>query len=363
MAIIFIGIMIAFLDRVVVSVLAANDPFLTEMGIKGQPLKIGMMMSAFLAAYGIGNVALSPLGDYLGPRKAMCLCIITWIISMFIGGIATVFTTFIVARIILGIGEGFYYPMQSIYIKNWFPPQERGRANAMWIIGQSVAPALAMPLFSYLIGKYGWRESYFFCIVLSLIPLYLLWFHTTDTPRTNKKVNALELQHIEEGLAKEQKAGETAVTQSFWQRVQPFVANYHYWLLVLWYMCLQLIFWGFVSWLPAYLKMARGFTWAEMGWMASLPFLVTIVTKACNGWINDRIGRCAPLMCVTMCLGAICVYSAATVEGKYASVFFLSFAMGFTGMAAPSAWTLLQNLVPANSVGTAGGIMNGIACG
>lgn len=141
------------------------------------------------------------------------------------------------------------------------------------------------------------------------------------------------------------------------------MANYHYWLLVLWYMCLQLIFWGFVSWLPAYLKVARGFTWAEMGWMASLPFLVTVVTKACNGWINDRIGRCAPLMCVSMCLGAICVYSAATVEGKYASVFFLSFAMGFSGMAAPSAWTLLQNLVPANSVGTAGGIMNGIACG
>lgn len=204
-AIIFIGIVIAYLDRVVVSVLAANNPFLTEMGIKGQPLKIGMMMSAFLAAYGIGNVALGPLGDYLGPRKAMCLCIITWIISMFIGGIAAVFTTFIVARIILGIGEGFYYPMQSVYIKNWFPPQERGRANAMWIIGQSVAPALAMPLFAYLIGKYGWRESYFFCIVLSLIPLYLLWFHTTDTPRTNKKVNALELQYIEEGLAKEKK--------------------------------------------------------------------------------------------------------------------------------------------------------------
>ncbi len=61
----FIGIFIAYLDRVNVSVLAANDPFLLEMGIKDTPVRIGMMMSVFLAAYGISNVVLSPIGDYL----------------------------------------------------------------------------------------------------------------------------------------------------------------------------------------------------------------------------------------------------------------------------------------------------------
>lgn len=102
----FIGIFIAYLDRVNVSVLAANDPFLLEMGIKDTPVRIGMMMSVFLAAYGISNVVLSPIGDYLGPRKSMMLCIVLWTISLFIGGIATSFMLIIVSRIILGIGEG-----------------------------------------------------------------------------------------------------------------------------------------------------------------------------------------------------------------------------------------------------------------
>ncbi len=115
------------------------------MGIEGMPLQIGMMMTVFLAAYGIANVVLSPLGDYLGPRKAMMLCILIWTIALMIGGVATSFALIIICRILLGIGEGFYYPLQSVFIKNWFPKQERGRANAAWIVGQSVAPAIAMP--------------------------------------------------------------------------------------------------------------------------------------------------------------------------------------------------------------------------
>lgn len=144
-ACLFIGIFIAYLDRVNVSVLAANEPFLAYMGIEGMPLQIGMMMTVFLAAYGIANVVLSPLGDYLGPRKAMMLCILIWTIALIIGGVATSFALIIICRILLGIGEGFYYPLQSVFIKNWFPKQERGRANAAWIVGQSVAPAIAMP--------------------------------------------------------------------------------------------------------------------------------------------------------------------------------------------------------------------------
>lgn len=65
-ACLFIGIFIAYLDRVNVSVLAANEPFLAYMGIEGMPLQIGMMMTVFLAAYGIANVVLSPLG----PQKS-----------------------------------------------------------------------------------------------------------------------------------------------------------------------------------------------------------------------------------------------------------------------------------------------------
>lgn len=361
--ILFIGIMVAYLDRVNVSILSANDEFLTYMGIKGQPIQIGMMMSMFLAAYGIANVTLSPIGDYLGPRKAMALCIVLWTISLFVGGFATSFTTFIVARIILGVGEGWYYPMQSLFIKNWIPPQERGRANATWVIGQSLAPAIAMPLFAYIVGNYGWRDSFYLCILLGFIPLYLFWFHSTDKPSTHKKVNAAELKYIQEGMAKEINNPQTAEKQSFWERVKPFSTNYKYWLLVCWYMSLQFIYWGLVSWLPAYLKTARGFSWTEMSWLASMPFVFAVVTKAVSGWINDKIGKSGPLLFAAMLLGSISIYGAATVSGKYPAAILLTCAFGFVAMATSSAWTLLQGLVPSGSLSTAAGTMNGISTG
>jgi sugar phosphate permease len=358
-----IGIMVAYLDRVNVSVLAASESFLVDMGIKGQPVQIGMMMSTFLAVYGIANVALSPLGDYWGPRKSMMVAIALWCVSLFMGGIAGSFTVLIASRIILGVGEGFYYPMQSLFVKHWFPPQERGRANASWVIGQSIAPAIAMPFFAYVVATFGWRDSFHIALALTMVPLYLLWFQTTDTPRTNKKVNALELQHIEEGLAKEQESRADDAKETLLQRIKPFASNYRYWLLVYWYMSMNFMYWGLVSWLPSYLKTARGFSWAEMGWLASLPFILTICTTALNGWINDRIGRSAPLLFLAMFLGGAFIYLAATVSGKYTAAMFLTCAFGTTSMATSVAWTLLQGFVPARSLSTAAGTMNGIATG
>lgn len=365
LACLFIGIFIAYLDRVNVSVLAASDLFLTDMGIKGMPVQIGMMMSVFLAAYGVANVALSPLGDYLGPRKAMLLCLVLWTVSLLIGGMATTFAMIIVSRVVLGIGEGFYYPLQSLFVKNWFPPQERGRANAAWVIGQSVAPAAAMPLFVYVIGTFGWRESFHLCLVLGLIPMYMLWRHTTDTPRQHRRINQAELRHIEDGQALERQRDAAAGGDrlSLAERIKPFVSDYRYWLLVLWYLCLQCMYWGLISWLPVYLKSARGFSWAEMGWLASLPFLFGIAFKALTGWLTDRIGRNAPILAAAMFLAGICIYFGAVVPDKYASAILLALAVGLCTMGTPAAWTLLQGLVPGKSMSTAAGAMNGIANG
>lgn len=360
-ACLFIGIFIAYLDRVNVSVLGADELFLIEMGIKDTPVKIGMMMSVFLAAYGIANVTLAPLGDYFGPRKSMMACIVLWTFSLFIGGIAGSFTMIIASRILLGVGEGFYYPLQSVFIKNWFPKQERGRANSAWVVGQSVAPALAMPFFTWLIAAFGWRSNFWVCMSLGLIPLYLLWRHTADTPRQHKSINEAELRHIESGM--ESAPNTKAVKPTLKERLKPFISNYRYWLLVAWYLSLQCMYWGLITWLPSYLRSARGFSWSEMGLLASLPFILSIISKASSGFIADRIGRSAPILMAAMLLAGICVYIGAVTEHKYVSAILLSMAVAFCTMGTPVAWTLLQSLIDSNSVSTASGMMNGLANG
>lgn len=359
--ILLITMMVAFFDRVNISILAANDTFLRDMGIKGHPVQIGLMMTLFLLGYGAANVCFSPLGDLLGPRKAICIAISLWAVAMFVGGITASFAVMMAARLLLGLGEGIHHPMQSKYIKKWFPPQERGRANAVWNIGTSLAPAIAMPLFTWNIAEFGWRSNFFVCLVMSLIPLYLLWFHTTDSPRECKKVNALELQYIEEGLAKEAKVVEKASSDLFWENIKVLVKNYRFWLMIVFYVADMCVFWGMFSWLPSYLKSARGFTWTQMGMLSSLPFILAVLCKAGAGWLSDRVGRYAPFCFGSMLISAACTYFGAIVHSNIASALLLAVGMGALAAGTPPAFTLLQGLVPVRTVSVAAGSMNGIA--
>ncbi|MFC5592047.1 MFS transporter [Sporosarcina soli] len=361
--ILFIGITVAYVDRVNVAVIAANGKFLADMGIAGDPVKIGLMMTSFLVAYAISNVILSPLGDYLGPRKAMVLAYLIVCISLLMGGIAGTFTMLIAARLLLGVGEGLYYPMQNTFVKNWFPPKERGRANTAWIIGQSLSQAIAMPIFAYLVIAFSWRSTFLFALVLSIIPLLLLWFFTADTPRKHKKVNELERKYIEDELEKEKIANnETTLTQaSFWERTKTFALNYRFWLLMLTLATNSIISWGLVTWLPTYLNQERGFSWTAMGWLATLPFVLGILFKLLSGYIIDRMGRNAPVITISALLCGAAVFFGINAENNLLAALLIAFAVGVLSMQIPAIFTLLQSLVPRNTISSATGTLNGIA--
>lgn len=293
-AILFLAVFFSYLDRVNVSVLVVDPAFLTAMGISGAVAK-GMLMTTFLIAYGVGNVILSPLGDIFGPRKAMAVCIVIWIISMVIGGLAPTYAIITISRVLLGLGEAMHFPMQSKFIKQWFPPQERGKANAVWQTGMAVAPAIAMPFFTWIIHLSGWRMSFFILAALSLVPLLLVWWYTADSPSQSKRTNQLEREYIEAGQAKEaaatgeKQAGEEK--QGIVAAFKSFADNRNFWLLTCFYMMHVSILFGTMTWLPSYFKEARGFSWTAMGILSSLPFVLAVGTKILSGYLADKLPR------------------------------------------------------------------------
>jgi len=361
--ILLVTLLIAYLDRVNVSVLLADNVFLTEMGIKGQPIQMGLLMTLFLIAYGVSNVFLSPLGDYLGPRKAMSLSILLWGGSLFLGGIAATFTTMLAARVILGIGEGMHWPMQSKYVKNWFPPHERGKANAVWVVGLMAGPAIAMPFLTWAIQSYGWRTSFFILVAFGLIPLILLWFCTTDYPHQHKGANQAERDYIEAGQkaekALEAQAGHTTV----WENMKVFIFDYHFWLVTLYYFCLASIFWGTMAWLPSYLKVARGFSWAAMGAFSALPYILGVASVLASGYISDKMGRRAPVCVVSMLGASAGIYFGAYAPDNTTAAILISVGIASIGLGIAPAWALVQEIVPGKAIGAGAGMMNGVSNG
>ena len=361
--ILLVTLLIAYLDRVNVSVLLADNTFLSDMGIKGQPVQMGLLMTLFLIAYGISNVFLSPIGDYLGPRKAMCLSIFLWCLSLFIGGIASTFTIMLAARVILGIGEGMHWPMQSKYVKNWFPPHEWGKANAVWVVGLMAGPALAMPFLTWAIQSFGWRTSFFILVGFGLLPLILLWFYTTDHPHQHKGANQAERDLIEEGQKAEKELEAQAGHSTLWDNMKAFIFDYRFWLVTLYYFCLASIFWGTMAWLPSYLKVARGFSWAAMGAWSSLPYVLGIVSVLASGYISDKIGRRAPLCFVSMLGAAAGIYFGAYAPDNTTAALLISVGIASIGLGIAPAWAMVQHIVPGKAIGAGAGMMNGVSNG
>lgn len=360
--VLLITIMVAYFDRVNISILIADEHFLKAMGIADHPSKAGLLMTVFLIAYGLGNVFLSSLGDYLGPRRAMLLAVVTWGIAMFMGGIAPTLAVMLLSRFLLGIGEGIHFPMQSTYVKAWFPKKERAKANASWFIGTSLAPAVAMPFFSWLVPHTSWHISFFTCTVVGFVPLYLIWRFAPDTPRQCKFTNLAEITYIENGQEGETTHGpKPAFKTLLRENLHLLKGNPLFWMLVIYYSVHNIVYWGLLTWLPAYLKSARGFSWSEMGVLASLPFILSIACKLFAGWASDIVGRRAPF-CIVASLGAaLGLYLSAQTSNNMLAAISICFGMGVLTLGAPMTFTMLQEMVPAKAISLGAGIMNGLS--
>jgi len=360
LAILSFTVLVAYLDRVNVSVLIAFPRFLEEMGLRHNPFGQGLLMTFFLVAYGLGNILLGPVGDRLGPRKTMCVALVTWTVPLLVAATARAVILLYAAMFVLGAGEAMHYPMLIAFVKNWFPREERGKANSSWLIGQMVGPAAGMAFFAAIIAAHGWRAIYWLCAILSMVSIPLVWYFTTDRPEQHRWINQAELEHITKGQTQEA-ATKGVQPGTAWQNFVVLIKNPDFCCCAFSFWASTSMWWGIMSWLPQYLRVARGFSWAKMGFFSSLPYLFGLVGLISAGVVADRLKRAAPLNCIGLAGCALFIGFGAIVHNSYWSACLLCVALFFKGVSIPMAWTLLQAFVPASIMGQAAGLQNGSA--
>jgi sugar phosphate permease len=353
-------VLVAYLDRVNVSLLIAFPRFLEEMGLKGNPVGQGLLMTFFLISYGLGNVLLGPIGDRLGPRKAMSIALVTWAAPLMVAANAKTITVLYASMFVLGAGEALHYPMQIALVKNWFPRQERGKANSTWLLGQMIGPALGMSCFSMVLAGYGWRAIYWLCAILSMAAVPLIWFVIRDRPDQHPWVNKAELDYIKKGLTADATPKEKGVqTGSALQNYLELIKSPDFCCSAISFWASVSMWWAIMSWMPQYLRVARGFSWAKMGVFSTLPFIFGLIGLISAGVIADKLKRAAVINCVGLAGCAAFLFLAAIVPNNYLCAALLCVALYFKGVSLPMAWTVLQAFIPAHKMGQAAGLQNG----
>jgi sugar phosphate permease len=363
--VLFMALLVAYLDRVNASVLIADPVFLNDMGIANRPDLRGLITSVFLWIYGGTALLLSFTLDKIGARKGLILIAVIWAMSMFLGGMAWSFAALLASRVVLGLGEGLQVPLNSMVVKTWAPPRERGMANSIWGTGLFLGSAVSMPLVAWIVGSWGWRISYFILGVIPLVvivPLVLIFVY--NRPQESRWVSKKELEYIETELAAEKDLQKKDLKVSdeqkgaAWRRL---LKSPDYWLSAAGWMFTTWMFWGLLAWLPSYLKSARGFTWAQMGALSSLPYLVGTAVALLSGYLMFRMRKSTMFMWQGPLVYAISLTLAIVSKSNIASALWMSVAMGGICWEFGASFVTLQKIVPSEITAKATGLWQGIA--
>lgn len=350
---------VAYFDRTNMAVLIANHNFDQVFGIEGNKLAQGALITAFLLPYGLVNIVTGPVGDRLGGRKGISIAIIVWTVSMLVSGLISSYAWLIILRVILGIGESIMGPAVNMVTAQWFPDKERARANSAWLGGLFIAPAFSYPVLAWIVGSFGWRESFFVLAAVGLfVALPLIWFWTKDFPEADSKISLEEIQYIRNG----QSAPKKTEQRAFWNEAGKVFGYYKYWFALVAYCGYQVSFWGFGTFLPSYLEQQRHQTFGSASVYAILPWISATVLTLIGGYIGDRSNRTRAVQwSLGYIIAAICSYIGVMSYSFTMSIIFVSLGVGMLASVLGPMWAIVQEMSPQGVSGFASGVFNGVS--
>ena len=316
-----------------------------------------MLMSGFLLTYGLFQFFWGWFVKRFGPRMSAIVGIIVWAASMTLSGIAATAGAMIAARVALGIGEAFMFPVSNTFVANWFPIKERARASTFWLNGITLGPIIAGALIVAVTGMGGWRMVFFVLAALSiLIPLPMVIFLMRDHPRQQRFVSAEEANFIEAGSwEKTDKIPKGHAKKGF-------LSNYRFWLITIAWSFHNIFYWGWGTWMPTYFQTVRHFSFKSAGYAFSLTFLFVLGAVLTVGYLSDRSMRRAPFGSLLWIASGILFFIGGTViDNAHWALLVLIIAVCCGSPAFMMSQTLLQSIIPEHLMGSAVGVAGGVS--
>ncbi len=146
-----------FLDRMLLSILAA--PIQADLNLSdGQMGLLGGL--AFAALYSTLAVPLSSLADRTGRARVIGWSLVVWSVFTALCGAATSFWHIFLARLGVGVGEAGGVAPSYAVIGEWFPPERRATALAIYSLGIPLGSAFGLLAGGYIAQEIDWRVAF-----------------------------------------------------------------------------------------------------------------------------------------------------------------------------------------------------------
>ncbi len=279
LALMFALTVVTYLDRVCIA--ATAGAMSAELGLT--KVEMGEVFSAFILGYVLFEIPGGWLADRFGARALLTRIVIWWSVFTALTGAAWSHVSLIAIRFLFGCGEAGAFPGTASAISRWFPASERGRAQAVIMVGSRLGGALAPGLVIALMGVLGWRPVYWVFAVLGLAwaVIWAWWYR--NSPEEHRSVGAAEMARIQAGRGLMRGAAAHS-----WRAL---ASSRNVWALCGMYSGYTFGLYFYLTWLPTYLQEGRGVSDAQLGFYAALPWAVASVSNFLGGWLTDVLTR------------------------------------------------------------------------
>ena len=230
----------------------------------------GLAFSAFFWIYAPVQLFAGWLCDRFSVYRMMALGILIWAASTLLMGFAAGFASLLVLRVVLGVGESISFPGSSKIIARHVAPEQRGIANAAVAAGIALGPAVGTLAGGLILGFWGWRAIFLAFGLVTLIWLVPWQQVVRVLPTTG---------HHDAGAR---------------VPIGALLSKWSLWSMSIGHALGNWCFYFLLAWLPLFLTKSRGFSIAEMTFLATLGYAVQGACAIGFGYFSDwwtRSGR------------------------------------------------------------------------
>ena len=151
----------------------ATDPIIPPIAhdIQVDPNAVALLATAFALPFALVQPVLGPIGDMVGKVRVMIACLAVTILTMLVSGLATDFTTLLLARVVAGIAGGGIFPVGIAVIGDLVPVKERQVAIARWLTAVITGNLIGSSLAGVVGDLLGWRGVFFVITALGVVAL------------------------------------------------------------------------------------------------------------------------------------------------------------------------------------------------
>ncbi|GIP34572.1 MFS transporter [Paenibacillus sp. J2TS4] len=148
----------------------------TDLGVS--VATTGQLVTIYAVIYAIGTPILITLTSRIERKKLLLLSLFVFILSNVIAAISPNYIFLMISRIIAAISAGIFSVSSIAFAAKLVPPEKAGKAIGTTVMGFSSSLVLGVPLGTVVGEAFGWRMTFTFVALVTLLPMLGIWLFT-----------------------------------------------------------------------------------------------------------------------------------------------------------------------------------------